>query len=225
MRCITERLELVHPLKLSTVGPSSLLFHSSVSLVHGSPIHLSYKPTNSLQSPTVDFDTGSADLWVPSPNSKSSHTKFSIQKSSTIETSTAEWGIVYGTGESEGYLARDTVSVGDYVVTKQIFALANTSAPVIEALPCDGLMGMGFSTIATYGAPTFFENLITQGNLPAPLFSFYLQRARDVTSKSTGTIGGGELCIGCVDSSKYTGSMYVFHSSSFSLLRACHDEI
>jgi hypothetical protein len=104
------------------------------------------------------------------------------------------------------------VTIGGYTVPKQIFALANASAPVIEALPSDGLMGMGFSTIATMGAPTFFENLITLGSLPMPAFSFYLQRARDLTSKSSGQIGGGELCIGCIDSSKYTGSMYVLDS-------------
>lgn len=144
---------------------------------------------------------------MPAPNSATKHTKFSVMGSSTIETSTAEWDIQYGTGESMGYLARDTVTVGGDVVPLQIFALANVSAPSLEALPCDGLMGLGFSTIASSGQPTWFENAITAGVVANPYFSFYLQRARDLTTNQNGEIGGGELCFGCMDASKYTGSM------------------
>ncbi|GAA5865134.1 hypothetical protein JCM1840_003918, partial [Sporobolomyces johnsonii] len=155
----------------------------------------------------VIFDTGSADLWVPSSNATGSHNKFNTAASSTIETSTAEWDIAYGTGSSSGFLARDVVTIGSTTVSQQIFALANTVASVIEALPADGIMGMAFSTIASSGAPTYFENLITNNAVSNPYFGVYLQRARDLTSKSTGTIGGGELCIGCMDSSKYSGSI------------------
>ncbi|GAA5891707.1 hypothetical protein JCM6882_006175 [Rhodosporidiobolus microsporus] len=159
------------------------------------------------QSFDLIFDTGSADLWVPSDKSSTSHTKFSTSASSSVETSTAEWDITYGTGSSEGYLARDTVTAGGFTATQQIFALADTSAAVVEALPSDGICGMAFSTIATSGAPTFFENLITQGQVSTPAFSYYMTRAKDSTSKSKGTIAGGELCVGCIDSSKYTGSL------------------
>ncbi|GAA5826586.1 hypothetical protein JCM11251_002438 [Rhodosporidiobolus azoricus] len=159
------------------------------------------------QSFDVIFDTGSADLWVPSDKSSTSHAKFSTSASSSVETSTASWDITYGTGSSEGFLARDTVTAGGYTATQQIFALADTSASVVEALPSDGICGMAFSTIATSGAPTFFENLITQGQVSNPVFSYYMTRAKDSTSKSKGTIAGGELCIGCIDSSKYTGSI------------------
>ncbi|KAM0789233.1 hypothetical protein ACM66B_000076 [Microbotryomycetes sp. NB124-2] len=159
------------------------------------------------QSFDMVFDTGSADMWVPAPNSKSQHKKFSVDASSTIETSTAEWDIRYGTGESRGFLARDVVSIGGYTVQQQIFALANQSAPVLEALPSDGVVGLGFSTIATSGAPTPFENLISSKAVQNPYFGFHLQRARDLTSKSSGQIGGGELCVGCMDNSKFSGSI------------------
>ncbi|GAA5844769.1 hypothetical protein JCM9279_002914 [Rhodotorula babjevae] len=159
------------------------------------------------QSFEVIFDTGSADLWVPSSKSSTSHDKFDGSASSTLETSSAEWDITYGTGSSEGYLARDVVSAGGYTVQQQIFALADTSAPVVEALPSDGICGMAFSTIATSGAPTFLENLITADSISQPQVGFYLQRAKDLTSQSRGTIGGGEMCVGCADSSKYTGQL------------------
>jgi len=159
------------------------------------------------QSFEVIFDTGSADLWVPSSKSSTSHDKFRDSASSTLETSSAEWDITYGTGSSEGYLARDVVSAGGYTVQQQIFALADTSAPVVEALPSDGICGMAFSTIATSGAPTFLENLITADSIQQPQVGFYLQRAKDLTSQSRGTIGGGEMCVGCADQSKYTGQL------------------
>ncbi|GAA6032595.1 hypothetical protein JCM8097_004833 [Rhodosporidiobolus ruineniae] len=159
------------------------------------------------QSFNTIFDTGSADLWVPSSKSSTSHTKFSNSASSTLQTSTAEWDIQYGTGSSQGFLARDVVTVGGYSVDQQIFALADESAAVVDALPSDGICGMAFSTIATSGAPTFFENLITAGSVSNQVFSFYMQRAKDLTSKTKGTIAGGEMCIGCIDSSKYTGSL------------------
>ncbi|BGP16921.1 hypothetical protein JCM10213_007366 [Rhodosporidiobolus nylandii] len=159
------------------------------------------------QSFNVIFDTGSADLWVPSSKSSTSHAKFSTSASSSVETSTAEWDITYGTGSSQGFLARDVVAVGGLTVSKQIFALADSSASVVDALPSDGIMGMAFSTIATSGAPTFFENAITQGAVSQQVFSYYETRASDSTSKAKGTIAGGELCVGCIDSSKFTGSL------------------
>ncbi|GAA5861996.1 hypothetical protein JCM5353_000387, partial [Sporobolomyces roseus] len=159
------------------------------------------------QSFNVIFDTGSADLWVPSSSASTSHDTFSTTDSSTVETSTAEWDIQYGTGSSSGVLARDTVSIGSITVPKQIFALASTLAPVIESLPSDGILGMGFSTIASSGAPTVFENMISNSLVSNPYFGVYFQRARDLTSQSRGTIGGGELCFGCYDSGKFNGNL------------------
>ncbi|KWU42441.1 acid protease [Rhodotorula sp. JG-1b] len=155
----------------------------------------------------VIFDTGSADFFVPSANATTSHQKFSTADSSTIEVSSAEWDITYGTGSSSGYLARDTVTVGGLAVPKTIFALADTTATVITNLPSDGICGLAFSTIATSGAPTVFENAISAGLISKPEFGFYLQRAKDLTSESSGTVGGGQLCFGCTDNSKYTGSL------------------
>lgn len=86
------------------------------------------------QSFQIDFDTGSGDYWLYAPNAVTSHTKFQ-NSSSTLTTSTAPWSIRYATGASKGYLAQDVVNVGGYTVRKQVFALANVSAPSLEALP------------------------------------------------------------------------------------------
>jgi hypothetical protein len=68
-------------------------------------------------------------------------------------------------------------------------------------------MGMAFSTIASSGAPTPFENMISNSLVSNPCFGIYFQRARDLTSQSRGTIGGGELCVGCYDSGKFNGNL------------------
>ncbi|GAA6010407.1 hypothetical protein JCM11491_006308 [Sporobolomyces phaffii] len=159
------------------------------------------------QSFETIFDTGSADLWVPGASASTSHNTFTAADSSTVEQSTAPWDIQYGTGSSSGVLARDTVTLGSISIPKQIFAIASTIAPVIESLPSDSITGMAFSTIASSGAPTPFENMISNGLVSNPYFGIYFQRARDLTSQSRGTIGGGELCIGCYDSGKFTGSL------------------
>ena len=100
------------------------------------------------------------------------------------------------------------VTTGGLTVTSQVFAVANSTADIFEQTPADGLMGMAFSTIAEDKAPTFVENLITQNQLSANLFSVYLQRAYDIVPNSAGGyLTGGELCLGCIDSSKYTGAI------------------
>jgi cathepsin D len=44
--------------------------------------------------------------------------------------------------------------------------------------PISGLIGLGFSSIAVSGEPTFFENLIMQNKVSAPFFSVYLTRGK-----------------------------------------------
>jgi cathepsin D len=44
--------------------------------------------------------------------------------------------------------------------------------------PISGLIGLGFSSIAASGEPTFFENLIVQDKVSAPFFSVYLTRGK-----------------------------------------------
>ncbi|GAA94639.1 uncharacterized protein L969DRAFT_49188 [Mixia osmundae IAM 14324] len=158
----------------------------------------------------IDFDTGSADLWVPSSQSASSHTKFVSTASSTYKNLNTPWEIQYGTGATEGFLATDDVAVAGLTVTNQVWALANTTASIFEKTPADGIMGMGFSTIAQSGAPTYFENLMSQNVVSEPYFAFFLGRASDVSSSAatrSGTVNNvGELCLGCTDSSRYTGS-------------------
>jgi hypothetical protein len=57
---------------------------------------------------------------------------------------------------------------------------------------------MAFGSIATSNKPTYFENLINNKAVNNPLFGFHMTRKQ---------VDGSQLCLGCQDSSKYTGAI------------------
>jgi len=65
----------------------------------------------------------------------------------------------------------------------------------------DGIMGLGYDTISVAGVVPPFYNMINEGLLNEPVFSFWLGRAAD------GGITGGELIFGGVDESLFEGLM------------------
>ncbi|KIO26680.1 hypothetical protein M407DRAFT_74222 [Tulasnella calospora MUT 4182] len=148
------------------------------------------------QRMTVDIDTGSADLWVPVNCPDCPHPGYQADKSSTYQETGDDFAVQYGTGEVSGVLAQDRVSVGSLVVDNQYFGAVDHESEDFNATPNDGLIGMAFSSVASSGQPTFFENLIKANKVAAPLFSLHLTR-----HKTTGST----LCLGCYDSSKAVG--------------------
>ena len=77
------------------------------------------------QSFNVILDTGSSDLWVLSPDCRSSGcvgtASFNSASSSTFQGSTKELKVSYGSGDVEGTIAVDTVTVGSLNVPQQTF--------------------------------------------------------------------------------------------------------
>ena len=61
--------------------------------------------------------------------------------------------------------------------------------------PSDGIMGLGFSTISSIGAPTFIENLFNQKVVSEPTFSMYL------------ATNGSELYLGGTNDTLYSGNI------------------
>lgn len=60
---------------------------------------------------------------------------------------------------------------------------------------------MGFPANANSGATPFFWNLANAGSLASNVFGVFLDRNGGSAS---------ELCLGCIDSSKYTGAVTYF---------------
>lgn len=103
-----------------------------------------------------------------------------------------------GSGSVSGTLAQDRVAIGSLVVDGQYFGAVNEESQDFADSPNDGLIGMAFSSIASSGQPTFFENLISSNKVAAPLFSVHLTR---------GQSRGSQMCLGCYDPSKATGGV------------------
>ncbi|KAG8939429.1 Type I transmembrane sorting receptor [Tulasnella sp. 424] len=153
------------------------------------------------QQTVIDFDTGSADLLVPTENCSGCGTPlFNTAQSSTFQASSTPFQIQYGDGsQAAGTLASDTVAVAGQTVQNQVFAaITQESGDFSSGGIFAGLMGMGFPSLAESKATPFFFNLAQANALTSNLFSFFLAR---------GDKTGSELCIGCTDSSKYTGNV------------------
>ncbi|KAH7838139.1 hypothetical protein Vadar_022509 [Vaccinium darrowii] len=153
---------------------------------------------------TVIFDTGSSNLWVPSSKCYFSvpcffHAKYKSSQSSTYKKNGKPAEIHYGTGAISGYFSTDHVKVGDLVVKDEEFIEA-TREPSITFLVAkfDGILGLGFREISVGGAVPVWDNMVKQGLIKEPVFSFWLNRNADEGE-------GGEIVFGGVDPNHFKG--------------------
>ncbi|XP_038703706.1 aspartic proteinase-like [Tripterygium wilfordii] len=153
---------------------------------------------------TVIFDTGSSNLWVPSSKCYFSiacylHSKYRSAESSSYKTNGKSAEIHYGTGAISGFFSNDHIKVGDLVVKDQEFIEA-TREPGITFLAAkfDGILGLGFQEISVGNAIPVWYNMVNQGLVKDPVFSFWLNR--NVKGHE-----GGEIVFGGVDEKHYKG--------------------
>lgn len=164
------------------------------------------------QAFNVIFDTGSSDLWVAGSQCDSScgrHAEYNSAKSSSYIANGTIFEIQYGSGPVSGYQSIDDMASGTLQVKDQVFAEVTNAAGLGLAYKLgkfDGILGLAFPILSQNKAPTVFENMFTQGDIDANVFSFYL-------GKESGA--KGELLLGGIDSDKYTGDInYVPLSSA-----------
>ncbi|KAI9750169.1 MAG: hypothetical protein M4579_006580 [Chaenotheca gracillima] len=151
------------------------------------------------QTLSLDFDTGSADLWVWStelPSSTTSqssgHTIFDSSKSSTFKATNSTWQISYGDGSSaSGNVGTDNVTIGGLVVKKQAVELAQKLSSEFASGAGDGLLGLAFGSINTVQpqpVQTPVENMISQSDIPSDmeLFTANLGSWRDADEPDKG---------------------------------------
>ncbi|XP_061839535.1 nothepsin [Nerophis lumbriciformis] len=157
------------------------------------------------QNFSVIFDTGSADLWVPSSYCVSQacalHKRFRAFESTSFRHDGRTFGIHYGSGHLLGVMARDTLKVGDVSVLDQEFgeSVYEPGGAFVLAR-FDGVLGMAYPSLAEILGNPVFDSMMAQKAVEAPVFSFYL-------SRKSGGGGGvdGELVFGGVDEALYSG--------------------
>eukprot|EP00010_Vexillifera_abyssalis_P007837 CAMPEP_0201544922 /NCGR_PEP_ID=MMETSP0173_2-20130828/1532_1 /ASSEMBLY_ACC=CAM_ASM_000268 /TAXON_ID=218659 /ORGANISM="Vexillifera sp., Strain DIVA3 564/2" /LENGTH=402 /DNA_ID=CAMNT_0047953207 /DNA_START=17 /DNA_END=1225 /DNA_ORIENTATION=+ len=157
---------------------------------------------------TVIFDTGSSNLWVPSSKCARTnvacrtHNTYNSTASSTYVANGTSFEIEYGTGSLEGFLSQDTLTIADLKVQRQTFAEAVKEPGItFVAARFDGILGLAFDSISVDHVTPVWYNIWSQGLVSQNLFSFWL-------SQNPGSPVGGELTLGGVDSSRFTGSFW-----------------
>uniref|UniRef100_A0A8C3YVZ3 Peptidase A1 domain-containing protein n=1 Tax=Catagonus wagneri TaxID=51154 RepID=A0A8C3YVZ3_9CETA len=170
---------------------------------------------------SVVFDTGSADLWVPSIYCHSmacvTHNIFDPFQSNTFQYAAVPIQLEYGSGKVSGYLSYDTVRVmwtpraqaGPVLVGTAAFWIdrgslgraSRTQAGIVfENAAFDGMLGLGFPALSIQGVTPVFDNLKTRGFLDQSVFAFYL-------SKPGNPAPGDVVIFGGVDQRYYRGEL------------------
>jgi hypothetical protein len=121
--------------------------------------------------------------------------------SSTYVADGSNFEISYGSGSTKGFVSNDNVSSGGLTVVGQDFAEITREVGVSFLVSeFDGIVGMAFESIAVNNLTPFWVNLINQGKMDKPVFSFWMTKDADAEL-------GGVLTLGGVDKTRYTGSI------------------
>ncbi|XP_047337416.1 aspartic proteinase A1-like [Impatiens glandulifera] len=154
------------------------------------------------QNFTVVFDTGSANLWIPSSKCILSigclvHNRYKHKKSSTYKNIGDRCKIHYGSGTVSGVLSQDSVQIGELIVHDQIFMEATREGGLSFATSqFDGIFGLGFQEIAVGDVVPVWYNMVEQELLKEEVFSFWINR--DPNGKE-----GGEIVLGGVNTRRF----------------------
>ncbi|XP_029170189.1 lysosomal aspartic protease-like [Nylanderia fulva] len=156
----------------------------------------------------VVFDTGFANLWIPSrkcnvsySNFCDTHPNYDSKKSSTYIENGTEININTGKGIIRGFVSTDVVTIAGLNVNNQSFIEA-TYVPDLAVFRAhyDGILGMSYASIANGGVRPVFDNMIHQNLVSKPIFSIYLNR-------NLSDHVGGDLILGGTDPDLYEGEL------------------
>ncbi|THG98286.1 hypothetical protein EW026_g3867 [Hermanssonia centrifuga] len=179
-------------------GAVELVDQGSRAMMWGGNITVGNPP----QTFTVNFDTGSADLFLPSSACNTEpcrgHRLYQPDDSSTAKGPGPSFSLEYGGGSVvEGNLYTDIVQFAGYEASA---ASAYSEELGKAQFPPDGLLGMAFPNISSFKmlktASPVFHSLIAQEHALDPVFAFKIASAEE---------GSSELYVGGVNQELYQG--------------------
>ncbi|EJD01639.1 acid protease [Fomitiporia mediterranea MF3/22] len=150
---------------------------------------------------TVQFDTGSSDLFVPGTactQNCEGHNIYNTSASSTAVDRNETFSILFGDQSTvSGEVFNDVVSIANLTATNQAVVAASQYSDgfSLSNFEPDGLMGMAFQSLSNSNSSPVFQTLVTQGQTTEPIFGFTLLD------------NGGELIIGGRNTSAFTGKL------------------
>lgn len=114
--------------------------------------------------------------------------------------------ITYGSGEVQGTLGIDSVSLAGQTVDSQTFLVVDDVSQSLLDGNVTGILGLAFQSLAATGAVPLWAQLIADGKLNNPEFGFYLTRfVNDESAEDEEP--GGTFTLGGVNGSLYSGDI------------------
>ncbi|KAJ7049944.1 acid protease [Mycena amicta] len=174
----------------------------------------SYFGTVSIGTPPQSFnvilDTGSSDLWVADTSCSNCDRQtpaYNPNQSSTFQQQSSQpIDISYGSGQVQGLLGTETVSMGNFSMAKQGFLSVEAVSNGLLSGSVSGIMGLAFGAIASTQAVPFWQALVTSDQLATTEMAFWLTRfrgARRVADEEP----GGSFTLGGTNTSLFQGDI------------------
>ena len=113
-------------------------------IVSNAPSYLTLPRSQSLD---VVLDTGSSDLWFATTactNCPNGTPEFDTSRSSSLNTSSQPVKLSYGSGSASGNLLQDTVTLGPYTISNQIFTGVTSLTDGLIDGSLAGILGLAF---------------------------------------------------------------------------------
>lgn len=164
------------------------------------------------QTLLLNFDTGSADLWVFSTDlpvaARQKQVLYNPASSSTaLAAPSSTWNITYADSSgASGFVGVDTLTLGGMSIKNQAIERSTyVSKDFFTSSMASGLLGLAFPSINTVKpnpVVTPMENMMRQGLVQNPIFTVTL---RDTDTNATGQ--GGHFTFGYLDASSYKGQI------------------
>ncbi|KAF4313393.1 Peptidase A1 [Botryosphaeria dothidea] len=151
------------------------------------------------------LDSGAANTWVMSSDcatdSCAKHSTLGTSDSSSLKVTSNTFSIAYGTGNVNGTIASDQVSVANFTVDLT-FGLAKYASNEFTSYPMDGILGLGRADKTNNDVTdgTIMDALSEASLIPEKLYGIHLSRNSD-------GLKDGELTFGATNPDRYDGDL------------------